>query len=310
MPLPYVSVAGYAQYFVLQTIAECGVGLGRLTASRMLVSLTRQAGGGGLLPVTPLPESPHPIMCLYPPPETIMQVARCRNPFTLIELLVVVAIIAVLAAMLLPALNKARAKAREATCTSQVSQIMKMVTFYADENDDFLPPARCDKTSWNNLWFTWLPNLLATYQFGNNYEAARRAINAGTTIARCPKQPVGNDLYDAAYLTDVNTTWKGQTWYSYGLAYVKLSPSNGVESLKLTRVVHPAHTVFTADSTLGPVGGVYTGYFHMLNNGWNWAYPDLRHSQFTSISGLLDGHSEPLNQQDLFGNTYFRNYIE
>ena len=63
-----------------------------------------------------------------------------RRGFTLIELLVVIAIIAILAAILFPVFSRARAKARQSSCSSNQKQLTLALLMYADDWDEILPP--------------------------------------------------------------------------------------------------------------------------------------------------------------------------
>src|SRR5438093_10690259 len=65
---------------------------------------------------------------------------QCKTGFTMVELLVVIAVIAILASLLLPALARAKAKAQAAGCLSNLRQLTLCWLMYADDNGDSLPP--------------------------------------------------------------------------------------------------------------------------------------------------------------------------
>lgn len=76
-----------------------------------------------------------------------MQCRRRQTGFTLIEILVVIAIIAILAALLLPVFAAAREHARQATCLNNLMQLGKAIRMYADDWDGRMPSARVNELS-------------------------------------------------------------------------------------------------------------------------------------------------------------------
>ena len=106
--------------------------------------------------------------------------------FTLIELLVVISIIAVLAAMLLPAVSLVRDAAKQMRCGSSLRQIYLGVMAYVDDNEGVLPPALLDVPSGtgDRFWF----GFIAPYVEGSkNDSTSYKQLNVGSSVLYgCP----------------------------------------------------------------------------------------------------------------------------
>jgi len=141
-----------------------------------------------------------------------------ENGFTLIELLVVIAIIAILAALLLPALAKAKAKAQQTVCMGNLKQWGLAQNMYVDDSNQILPDTKIASATTpylpigynedtpkfpelaslhqlgygNQAWFNALPPYIHAmplwqYDEGTGYTKLRDAYNEGRNIFHCPK---------------------------------------------------------------------------------------------------------------------------
>jgi prepilin-type N-terminal cleavage/methylation domain-containing protein len=159
-----------------------------------------------------------------------------RQGFTLIELLVVVAIIAVLAAMLLPVLARAKEKARSAQCMDNLRQWGLAYRMYADDNNDFLPRRGQGVQVLAQInrpedWFNALPVYFGLSSF---------------------QQMVANKVMPAAHAQSVlicpSANDPGGTYFlPYGMN-MNLSPWNLPLATKFSDVIQPTYVVTMADA--------------------------------------------------------------
>ena len=155
-----------------------------------------------------------------------------HRTFTLIELLVVIAIIAILAAMLLPALSKARDKARSISCTSIMKQMGTAAVMYTGDNHDWWPPVNTLPDNW-----TWC-----------NMDAYRSYLGVPLVAVTGNYNFPKNMLCPNSRGSRASGTW-GSITLSYGVCYSGLNTGTWVApGFHLTEITRPSERLSYTDS--------------------------------------------------------------
>jgi prepilin-type N-terminal cleavage/methylation domain-containing protein/prepilin-type processing-associated H-X9-DG protein len=198
---------------------------------------------------------------------------KSARAFTLIELLVVIAIVAILAALLLPALGKAKEKANATACLNNLKQWGLATQIYVVDHNDFLPPDGTPNpgaSATNSGWYVQLPQVLGLPRYHDLPWRTNAGAAPDRTIWLCPTNPRrsnGNNLFHYCLNENINGTGAAN------------------RPVKISSLRNHSALVWLFDSKNLPAVGT-PNYVHTnLHSGG---------AQFT----FLDGHAARFNSQE------------
>jgi prepilin-type N-terminal cleavage/methylation domain-containing protein len=182
---------------------------------------------------------------------------KCRHAFTLIELLLVIAIIAILAALLLPTLQSAKSRVLRAQCISNQRQIGVALEVYAMDNADVMPLLQ----NWNGLSgqdgtydiFVPATNRPLNAMLGSSYPVSKCPADKGDAYAAHPTPPGTNcwDMFGTSYLPQWSLS-------GFGVQYVfgKTDDPLDFPSIKASVIDrHPVNKIIQGDWNWHPNRG-------------------------------------------------------